>query len=334
MSEKEETNCPICNSKAYMVYTELKGGSAYECSRCGKFSIESRFSSFLINNEIEETTRIKISSWVYEHQGIYITVNDYEFLIGLENLTLTEKGMKLLQYLASENPISGKTFLLSGEEFSGLFFRRQNNKDIYLKLVQDLKENRKSSKYLAISWSYDYDEFCFILLDFLVGTLGYIEVKSWLNEWSITPVGWNVIDEHKKKSPYSTIAFVAMWFDDKTNDAYNQAIVKAINEAGYTPLRIDKHEHLNKIDDEIIVGIKKSKFLVCDFTGQRGGVYFEAGYALGLGLPVIWTCNASDLKNVHFDNRQYNFLLWEEDKLEDFKKALQNRIEATIGKPS
>jgi len=32
------------------------------------------------------------------------------------------------------------------------------------------------------------------------------------------------------------------------------------------------------------------RFIVADFTGQRGGVYFEAGYALGLRKPVIWTC--------------------------------------------
>ena len=61
-------------------------------------------------------------------------------------------------------------------------------------------------------------------------------------------------------------------------------------------------------------------------------MYFEAGFALGLGLQVIWTCKESDLKDVHFDNRQYNFVIWEEDKLNEFKVALQNRIEATIGR--
>jgi nucleoside 2-deoxyribosyltransferase len=69
-------------------------------------------------------------------------------------------------------------------------------------------------------------------------------------------------------------------------------------------------EHINKIDDEIISLIRKSKFLVADFTGHRGGVYFEAGFALGLGLPVFWTCRKDDLKNLHFDIRQYNCIDW------------------------
>jgi nucleoside 2-deoxyribosyltransferase len=115
---------------------------------------------------------------------------------------------------------------------------------------------------------------------------------------------------------------------------WSHAIEPAILSAGYESKRIDGHHHNNRIDDEIIALIRRSKFVVADFTGQRGGVYFEAGYALGHGLPVIWTIRKDDLKDVHFDNRQYNFLLWDEGDLEGFKVALQNRIEATLGRGS
>jgi hypothetical protein len=30
--------------------------------------------------------------------------------------------------------------------------------------------------------------------------------------------------------------------------------------------------------------IQKSRFVVADYTGQRNGVYFEVGFAVGLGL--------------------------------------------------
>jgi nucleoside 2-deoxyribosyltransferase len=62
-------------------------------------------------------------------------------------------------------------------------------------------------------------------------------------------------------------------------------------------------EHINKIGDEIISQIRRSKFLIADFTGHRGGVYFEAGLAMGLGLPVFWTCRRDDLDKLHFDIR-------------------------------
>jgi hypothetical protein len=51
--------------------------------------------------------------------------------------------------------------------------------------------------------------------------------------------------------------------------------------------------HNNKIDDEIVAEIRRSKFLLADFTCEkekvRGGVYFEAGFGMRLGIPVIWT---------------------------------------------
>jgi nucleoside 2-deoxyribosyltransferase len=78
--------------------------------------------------------------------------------------------------------------------------------------------------------------------------------------------------------------------------------------------------------------IRRSRFVVADFTGQRGGVYFEAGFALGLGHPVIWTVRSDDLTAVHFDNRQYNFLQWKDDNLDDLCQRLQYRIEATVGR--
>ena len=120
-----------------------------------------------------------------------------------------------------------------------------------------------------------------------------------------------------------------MWFDNSMKAIWNDAISPAILAAGYEPKRIDEHPHNNRIDDEIIALIRRSRFVVADFTGQRGGVYFEAGFALGMNLPVIWTVKKSALAEVHFDNRQYNFVTWEEDNLPEFKLNLQYRIEAT-----
>ena len=97
--------------------------------------------------------------------------------------------------------------------------------------------------------------------------------------------------------------------------------------------RIDRKEHSNKIDDEIIAEIRRSRFVVADFTCERekvrGGVYYEAGFALGLGLPVIWTCRKDCLDYLHFDTRQYNHIVWETP--EELYARLKARIGAFIG---
>ena len=128
-------------------------------------------------------------------------------------------------------------------------------------------------------------------------------------------------------------AFVAMWFDKEMTIAYEEGIKKAVELAGYKSMRIDKKPDVNKIDDEIIAQIRRSRFLVADFThgneGARGGVYYEAGFAFGLGLPVIYTCRKDMVDKLHFDTRQYHHIVWEEPA--DLCRDLKNRIQALIG---
>ena len=59
-----------------------------------------------------------------------------------------------------------------------------------------------------------------------------------------------------------------------------------------------------------------------------GVIHFEAGLAMGLGRPVIWTCRKDDFENTHFDTRQYNHIVWETP--EDLREKLADRIRATI----
>lgn len=136
-----------------------------------------------------------------------------------------------------------------------------------------------------------------------------------------------------QQRPRTPQVFVAMWFDPSTDDAYKLGIAPAIEANGFTPIRIDRKHHVNKIDDEIIAEIRKSTFVVADFTcgpGQvRGGVYYEAGFAMGLRIPVIWTCKDTSIADLHFDTRQYSHIVWKDPN--DLKSQLAARIGAVIG---
>jgi hypothetical protein len=166
--------------------------------------------------------------------------------------------------------------------------------------------------------------------------VGYVEGSFSLGGGGyVSPTfqGWQEIERLGVTLLSSSQAFVAMWFDDRTNGAYINGIAPAIIATGYKPIRIDKKEHNNKIDDEIIAEIRRSRFLVADFTCEaknvRGGVYYEAGYAGGLGIPVIWTCRDISLNDLHFDTRQYAHIVWRDPS--DLYEQLKNRIGATIG---
>ena len=127
----------------------------------------------------------------------------------------------------------------------------------------------------------------------------------------------------------SAQAFVAMWFDPSMNEVYEKAIKPAIEGAGYDAFIIDRHDFTGKIEDEIIAQIRQSRFVVADFTHAlgatvRGSVYYEAGFAHGLNIPVIFT--AREESDLHFDTAHYNHIMWTPDDLPKLRKGLYDRI--------
>ena len=158
-------------------------------------------------------------------------------------------------------------------------------------------------------------------------------------KYILTVGGYIHLSQLKQANPESTRAFVAMWFGGPDGEkasmdaAYDQGFKPAIEKAGYRPVRIDKKEHLNRIDDEIIAEILRSRFIIADFTqgksGVRGGVYFEAGFAKGRNIKVIFTCRKDSIDHVHFDTRQYRHIVWE--KPDDLQSRLLASIRANIG---
>ncbi len=223
------------------------------------------------------------------------------------SLTVLERADRLLGYLGSVSEFAGEKIAL---ENPGGF-----------------------TEMLILSESVQVEEVEF-LLDYLTDQ-HFVEQDGDDNgaEVKVTVDGYGRLFELEQNAVDSKQAFVAMWFDDSMDEAFEKGIASGIREAGYEPLRIDRKEHNNKIDDEIIAEIRRSRFLVADFTegrtGARGGVYYEAGFAHGLNIPVIFTCRADMIGKVHFDTRQYPHILW--NTPEELRERLAQRVSATIG---
>ena len=151
----------------------------------------------------------------------------------------------------------------------------------------------------------------------------------------VTPEGWAHFEKLTKGSsaPENPV-FVAMRFggtEEKSNmdAAFQQAIQPAIEQAGYRATRVDLSEHNDWIMDKVLGDIRTAPFVVADFTGNRNGVYFEAGFARGLGIRVIHTCREEHLDQAHFDTKQLNHVVWQTPA--DLRKKLFHRIVGSIG---
>ena len=177
--------------------------------------------------------------------------------------------------------------------------------------------------------------------------LTYLKRKGWLEHLTIGPDNdfkcTITIEGHAHLEKINTesdpmSAFVAMWFNPDTDNVYQQGISPGIEDAGFTPRRIDRiHDSQDRtIDDAVLAEIRRCRFIVVDLTheagqGHRGSVYYEAGFAKGLGKPMILTCKQDLISEAAFDINHYPILRWARDKPEDLREQLKNRIQARIG---
>jgi hypothetical protein len=136
---------------------------------------------------------------------------------------------------------------------------------------------------------------------------------------SLTFKGWEEAEKLESRKT-TKIAFIAMSFDPEMIQIYNNWIEPSIRESGFEPyIVLDQHPESDvTINDAILAGIKKAKFTIADFTHHKAGVYFEAGFALGRGQKVIYTCREDQIGTAHFDTRNYQHLVWKDGA--DLKK--------------
>ena len=260
-----------------------------------------------------------------------VTDEIVEYAVNRHSLPIYERAGRLLRFLSKQTAVAGE--FISLFQHSGEFTRDSYGSPIY----PDMPTNPTFLAAMAWSESISPDEISYLV--------DYLEENGWLHEsykgsdailrsheYQVTVSGHVRIAEESANADASQ-AFVAMWFDDSVERAYNEGIAPAIRDCGFEPKRIDRDPRVDKIDDSIIAEIRRSRFLVADFThgneGARGGVYYEAGFAHGLEIPVIFTCRADAIDKIHFDTRQYSHIAWASTS--ELRNSLRDRILARIG---
>lgn len=300
IAEETMEQCPIC--KKDIQYSPLGSKDAYKvtCPLCGEYNLTRTALANLKNSHFSDRKIANISGWLRENSVFEINSTNIEFLKNLPTPSFHDRADQILTQFEKETHHAGQ-FLT--ENLSWQSLGRCINDDELYEIVSFLVETRRVH---------------------MLDEKGNITLK-------IQPEGWLHLEKLKKTNSSLKQGFVAMWFSEEMEKIYNSVMSEAIINAGYVPHKVDQREHNDKIDDEIIAQIRKSRFVLADFTGHRGGVYFEAGFAKGLGIEVFWSCREDDINNLHFDIRQYNCIVWQNDKLDEYKSKITNRIEAVIG---
>lgn len=325
----ENGKCPLCSCDS--TFVDLDGFNV-NCPNCGPYLIKYGPNGpmdkiyFATDDHIQENRSI-LSGYIYEH--------------------FTELGLHCI---------------LSIEKLKRIIDSNDYPKTIQEKLDKLLSRFAKQTKALGDEIHVDLANFAFGYASSpneFQHMLEYLKNKSYIDarvayRFFITPEGLDAAIIYNGAND-SNQCFVAMWFGEQMEGVFAEAIKPAIESNGkYVAIKIDDVIHFDDITDRIIGEIRKSKFIVADFTGDRGGVYYEAGFAHGLGKKVIFTCRDDWFKTtitkeltgiekgttdektimipedrkVHFDIDHRKFIVWK-DK-DDLKKQLTDVINANI----
>ena len=86
------------------------------------------------------------------------------------------------------------------------------------------------------------------------------------------------------------------------------------------------------IDEIIRDHIRRAKFVLSDLTHGNNGAYWEAGFAEGVGIPVIYTCERGvfEKESTHFDTNHLTTVMWSIDQVDQFQADLIAAVSNTL----
>lgn len=345
---ENSVKCPACTSIA-QEYNYGDGFIFYDCPVCGRFELKWPVEYCTLDRN-HLAAYLVYHSYQQPKDGIateyrYNTIRDKDFCDEIRNKykqgdiqsgcpvhmdsqmieswyprNFAERVDKILLYIAKNTNHIGQPLLLSVNRMLNVLFVDKQTLDqnvLSPNCGQWTERNEEA-----------YVQECNYVLRYLrkqnyVETDDFNELKA--HSILLTPVGYARVDELQKNSTNGRSVLVAMKFGNDTR-TLREAIRKGISDAGYLAIFIDEVQHNDFITPELLKHIRDSKFVVADLTHQNNGAYFEEGYAMGLGKPVIQLCKSGTV--LHFDIAQKNTIIW--DSEEDIPQRLCNRIKATI----
>lgn len=301
--------CLICSNKALIDDTG-NGAREYECSVCGIYNVT-------------KAGRYKIE--------------DYK------NKKLFEPG-KVSHVLrtASEN---GNVYNLSSKAIDSIL-KRQNSSvseqvDNFIRCLG--KNQKEPGKYIRINRTNIWALVGCVSKDSLDFIIEYLEKEELIDRYNeidfsgenfrLSFNGWSHFNNLENHRNNYRKAFMAMSFSNKTLlKIFNDCMKESVNQTGFNLIKLDENKKAGSIDDKLRVEIQTSDFMIADLSDDNSGAYWEAGYAEGLGIPVIYFCEQEkfDKKSTHFDTNHLHTVIWNKEKIHEAMDNLKATIRATL----
>lgn len=310
MSDK----CVVCNTelKTNPPYDHLRDATAFSCYRCGDFvlsgSLIATLPSILQENknaDVKISHALRIMQRI--NKNVELSTSTIDAILEKPLPRPQEQADLLIRWLAEHSDHPGDKVLLEPIEH-------------YLSIIGAKTEDG------------------FLLVYGHLVKVGLVKERTKLERsqgylLSLTFDGWSYYETLLKGGATYRKAFMAMKFGDVELNAVLEKVFKpSVKMAGFDLFKLEDVPRAGLIDDRLRVEIQSSDFLIADLTHANNGAYWEAGYAEGLGKPVIYTCEKKqfETQNTHFDTNHHLTVKWDKSAPEQAGDLLKATIRATL----
>jgi Zn-finger nucleic acid-binding protein len=308
-------NCPVCNS-ALKKFVEQGRRNLCECPRCGPYSIsieaQDDLPSLLSRGK---NSSARLSHALYHmtkrEQWAFVTTTLLQNILDNTELPRPQEQLEnLILWLGDTQPNMGAT--IEAEDDAIAAVGMVDMPSLGFLVSQAIGVGLLKGEVVA----------------FLGGACSILSLQ-------LTLSGWQLYEQLTRGKSTSRIAFMAMQFGDSELDRiYNDYFKSGVAATGFNLKRVDEGQPAGLIDDRLRVEIRQCRFLIADLTHQNRGAYWEAGFAEGLGKPVIYTCRKDVFedkgKGTHFDTNHHLTVVWDAGNLDDAVERLKATIRATL----
>ena len=309
ITRRQVMQCPICQNADYensgaichLVQVDSDGATGFKCDVCGNYKI--------LNADLADLTQLQRA--VLSHR-LRSTAQEGEFLVitpdlvesSVSDATLPSPAIQacnIIRYI-------GDAILKSGEPVAELPLEFRAvigtiNRETALRLIKELCERNTIKARDGTDLS-----------------------RAHFRDINLTLDGWKEYESEKRGEIAGKYGFIAMKFGDQCLDDLVENVIKpAVKEGvGYVLQDMRDVARAGIIDNIMRIQIRDSAFVIVDLTHDNSGAYWEAGYAEGLGKPVIYICEKSkfDQKSTHFDTNHCTTVPWSQENGDEFPAKL------------
>lgn len=307
--------CPVCNSplKETRPSTDGRDASFFSCPQCGEFVLSGSLIATLPHTlQKHKDAAAKIShalrAMQQTNKGAEFYTTTVDEVLNRPLPRPKEQADMLIRWLAENVAGPGETTWIEPSTHSSII-------------------GAKTPEGFALILQHLFD------IGLLTGNLSKAIASPGRAHATLSFDGWDYYEKLRQGVATYRKAFMAMKFGESDLDRLLETTFKpCAKQAGFELLRLDDLPRAGLIDDRLRVEIQASDFVVADLTHDNLGAYWEAGYAEGLGKPVIYTCekNKFEVQKTHFDTNHHLTIIWDKAAPEEAGEKLKATIRATL----